>query len=35
MHLGLGADLTHVPFGGELRSLPAIEELAALTATVT
>jgi len=35
MQLGLGADLTHVPFGGELRSLPSVEELAALTAPVT
>lgn len=35
MQLGLGDDLTHVRFGGQLRSLPSVEELAALTATVT
>jgi len=35
MQLGLGDDLTHVRFGGQLRSLPSAEELAALTATVT
>lgn len=35
MHLGLGDDLTHVRFGGELRSLPTVAELAALTPPVT
>lgn len=35
MQLGLGDDLTHVPFGGQLRSLPSVEELAALIPTAT
>jgi len=35
MQLGLGDDLTHIRFGGDLRSLPTAEELAALIPTVT
>jgi len=31
MQLGLGDDLTQIRFGGQLRSLPSVEELAALT----
>jgi hypothetical protein len=35
MQLGLGADLTHIRFGGELRSLPSVEEMAELAPAVT
>jgi hypothetical protein len=35
MQLGLGADLTHIRFGGELRSLPSVEEMADLAPAVT
>jgi len=35
MQLGLGDDLTHIRFGGDLRSLPSVAELTALAPPVT